>query len=132
MASGKRKKRTGIAWRALLRGAAAGVGTLIVSVLLLTLLVYLGWLPESSIGVGNTVIKILAAIVGGAAAALGRDPGTWILGGFAALAGLAFSTAVMSVWLGSFSFSWNLAADLLMSFAIGSAVAALLLRRKKA
>jgi hypothetical protein len=64
--------------------------------------------------------------------ATGRNPGTWILGGFAALAGLAISTAVMSLYLGSFSFSWNLAADLLMSFAIGSAVAALLLRRKKA
>ena len=116
----------------MLRGAAAGVAALIGSVLLFTLLVYLGWLPESSIGVGNTVIKILSAIVGGAVTATGRKPGTWITGGFAALAGLVFSTALMRVWLGSFSFSWNLAADFLMSFAIGSAVAALLLRRKKA
>lgn len=132
MASGKRKKRTGIAWRASARGAAFSIAALLLSVLLLTLLVWLGWLPESSIGVGNTVIRILSAIVGGAAASAGRRPGTWLAGGFAALAGLLFSTAVMGAYLGSFSFSWNLAADLLMSFAIGSAVTALLLRRKQA
>ncbi len=115
-----------------MRGAAAGVAVLIVSVLLLTLLVYLGWIPESSIGVGNTVIRILSAISGGIVTATGRKPGTWILGGVAALAGLAFSTALMSVYLGSFTFRWSLAADLTMSFAIGAAAAALVLRRRKA
>jgi len=131
VASGKRKKRTKIAWRALVHGAVCGVAVLIVSVLLLTLFVYLGWMQESAIGIGNTVIKILSALVAGAVTVRGRNAGNWILGGIAALAGLAFSTVIMSIYLGSFSFSWKLAADFLMSFAIGAAAAAVFSRRGK-
>ena len=50
--------------------------------------------------------------------------------GVAAILSLSASVALMAVYLGSFSPSWNLLADLLMSFAIGSAAAAVLQKRK--
>ena len=130
MATGKRKKRTRLAWRPLLKGAAVGAGALLLSVLLLTLFVYLEWLPESTIPVGNTVIKILTALAAGIAVSLGRERSPWFFGGIAALLALIASIVLMAVYLGSFRPSWNLLADLLMSFAIGSASAAVLLRRK--
>ena len=44
---------------------------------------------------------------------------------------LSVSVALMAVYTGSFKPTWNLAADVLMCFAIGSAAAAVFLRRKQ-
>ena len=130
MASGKRKKRTKIAWKTLLAGTAVGVGALLLSVLLLTLFVYQEWVPESVIPIGNTVIKILTAIAAGVFVGLARRAAPWYFGGIAAVLALIAATGLMAVYLGSFSPTWSLLADLLMSFAIGSAAAAVFLRRK--
>ena len=130
LATTKRKKRTKIAWRTLLRGAALGAAVLLLAVLLLTLLVYLEWLPESAIPIGNTVIKILTALAVGVFIGLGREKAPWYFGGVAAVLSLMLSVALMSIYLGSFSLTWNLLADLLLGFAIGSAAAALLSKRK--
>lgn len=130
LATAKRKKRTKIAWRAPVRAAALGAGVLLLAVLLLTLLVWLEWLPESAIPIGNTVIKILTALAAGVFLGLGRDKTPWFFGGVAAILSLAVSIAVMSVYLGQFSPSWSLLADLLMCFAIGSAASALFQKRK--
>ncbi len=131
MTSVKRKKRTKIAWKPLLYGTLIGAAALVLSTLLLTLLIYLGWLPETEIPIGNTVIKILAALAAGGyiGPSPQRAPGDF--GGVTAGFSLAASVAAMSVYLKTFRFTWSLAADLLMSFAIGSAAAALFLRRKK-
>ena len=126
MTSFKRRKRNKVPWRALIRGALFGLLALIVPILLLTLLIYLGWLPESAISVGNTVIKVLAAAVAGVA--VGRAKGSWIVGGLAAVLSEAVAIALMSVFLGAFTFSWTLVADLLMSFAIGAAICAVILK----
>ncbi|MBR4906305.1 MAG: TIGR04086 family membrane protein [Clostridia bacterium] len=130
MATAKRKKRTKTARRAIVRGAALGAGVLVLSVLLLTLFVFMEWLPESAIPIGNTVIKILTALAAGVFTGFGREKAPWYFGGIAAILSLAASIALMSVYLGSFSPSWNLLADLLMGFAIGSAAAAVLSKRK--
>ena len=130
MTSGKRKKRTKMPYKSLLYGMLIGVGTIILLVLLLTLLVYLGWLPESSVSIGNTVIKILAALAAGTYVGLSRGRSPWWFGGIAAVLSLVLAIGAMSLYLGAFRLTWNTFADLLMSFAVGSAVSALLARRK--
>ncbi len=129
MTSFKRRKRTKVPWRTLIRGVLFGLLALIVPILLLTLLIYLGWLPESAISVGNTVIKVLAAAVAGLA--VGRKKGPWLLGGLAAVLSEIVAIALMSASLGAFTFSWNLVADLLMSFAIGAAICAVIVKLGK-
>ena len=130
LAPAKRKKRTGIAWHALLRGAALGAGVLLLAVLLLTLFVYKEWLPETAMPIGNTVIKILTALAAGVFLGLGREKTPWYFGGIAAVLALTVSIALMAIYLGTFRVTWSLLADLLMGFAIGSAAAALLLKRQ--
>jgi putative membrane protein (TIGR04086 family) len=130
LTSAKRKKRTKIAWKPLLYGTLLGAAALILSTVLLTLLIYLGWLPETAIPIGNTVIKILAALAAGIYIGLSRSRTAWYFGGIAAVLALAAAVAAMSIYLKSFRFTWSLAADLLMGFAIGSAAAAVFLRRK--
>ncbi|MBR6039360.1 MAG: TIGR04086 family membrane protein [Clostridia bacterium] len=130
MATTKRKKRPKTARRAIARGTALGAGVLALAVLLLTLFVYLEWLPESAIPIGNTVIKILTALAAGFFTGFGREKAPWYFGGVAAILALSASIAAMSVYLGSFSPTWSLLADLLMGFAIGSAAAAVLSKRK--
>jgi len=112
------------------RGAALGASVLVISVLLLTLFVYLEWLPESAISIGNTVIKILTAIAAGIFTGIGREKAPWYFGGIASILALAVSIVLMLVYLGAFSPTWNLLADLLMGFAIGSAASAVLSKRK--
>ena len=130
MATTKRKKRTKTARRAIVRGTALGAGVLLLAVLLLTLFIWLEWLPESAIPIGNTVIKILTALAAGFFTGFGREKAPWYFGGVAAILALAASIALMSAYLGSFSPTWSLLADLLMGFAIGSAAAAVLSKRK--
>ncbi|MBQ1632548.1 MAG: TIGR04086 family membrane protein [Clostridia bacterium] len=130
MATAKRKKRTRIAWRPLLRATALGAGVLLLAILLLTLFVYREWLPESAMPIGNTVIKILTALAAGIFVGLGREKAPWYFGGIAAVLSLLFSIVLMAVYLGTFRVTWSLLADLLMGFAIGSAAAALLLKRQ--
>ncbi len=107
-----------------------GAATLIGLVLLLTLFVYLEWLPESAVSVGNTVIKILTALLVGLFVGRRREGPPWWFGGTAAALSLLLAVIGMSVYLGEFRFSWSLLADSLMSFAIGSAAAMVLLRHK--
>ena len=130
MATAKRKKRTRIAWRPLLRATALGAGVLLLAILLLTLFVYREWLPESAMPIGDTVIKILTALAAGIFVGLGREKAPWYFGGIAAVLSLLFSIVLMAVYLGTFRVTWSLPADLLMGFAIGSAAAALLLKRQ--
>lgn len=130
MASGKRKRKTDRAGRALLRGAAVGIASLLLLILLFALLIFLGWLPESSISIGNTVIKILSVLAAGAATGLGQGKTPWYFGGIAAALAIAAAVACMSIYLGAFQLTWNMAADLLMAFAIGSAASAVLQKRK--
>jgi len=126
----KRKKRTKTAWRVLLRAAALAAGGLVLAVLLLTLFVYLEWAPESAIPVGNTVIKIVTALAAGVFVGLGREKTPWYFGGIAAILALSVSIALMAAYVGAFKPTWNLLADLLMGFAIGSASAAVFSKRK--
>ena len=128
MTSAKRKKKEKIPCRALFRGILCGLITSAVLVLILTLFLYFGWLKESAIGIGNTVIKILSALIAGVSIGLGKHTGTWISGGAAALIAQLVAWTGMSLYLGAFSPTWNLFADLLMSFAIGAASAAFVLK----
>jgi putative membrane protein (TIGR04086 family) len=130
LASGKRRKRTKIAWKRLLLGALIGMAAMLLLVLLLTLFLYQEWLPESAISAGNTIIKILAALAAGIFIGLSKEQVRWYFGGITAALALVFAVAAMSFYLGAFRPTWNLAADLLMSFAIGSAASAVFLRRK--
>lgn len=125
----KRKKRTQGRGRVLIRSVLIGTGVMLASVVLLAFSVYLGWLPESAISVGNTVSKILTALAAGLAVGLSRIRVPWYFGGIAAVITLLISIVGMSLYLGTFRVSWNLVADLLMSFAIGAAAAAALNRK---
>ena len=96
------------------------------------MVVYLGWFGESAIPIGNTVIKALAAAVAGLVVGRHRIRAAWWYGAIAAAAAVLVLWAGMSLYLGEWNLSWGLFADLLMSVAIGGAIAALLLRRKPA
>lgn len=126
----KHKKRNKTAWKPLLRGTASGIAVLIVSVLILTATVFLGWVSESAIPIGNIVIKILSSLAAGIVIGLGKERAPWFFGGIAADICLLLSAALMSVYLGSFRLTWNLFADLLLCFAIGCAANAVFLKRK--
>ena len=131
MTSAKRKKKQKLPLRAALKGALLSIAVSLVLILLLTLLLYLGWLDESAIPIGNTVIKILAAIACGLAVMLGKHRGNWIAGGIAAACAQLLSWAGMSLYLGAFTPSWNLLADLLLSFAVAAAAAGVLTKLQK-
>lgn len=128
MASAKHKKKNKIPWRAGFKGLLTGIAVSVILILLLTMLLYLGWLEENAIPIGNTVIKLLSACACGAAVVIGKHKGTWLIGGAAAACAQLLAWAGMSLYLGSFSITWNLLADLLLSFAVGAASAALFLK----
>lgn len=130
MASGKRRKRAGIAWRTLFFGTLIGVIALIVPVLLLALMLYLEWIPETAISIGNTVIKIVAALAASIFVSFGRERVQWYFGGIAAALSLLIVAAGMYLYLGSFRPTWSVAADCLLCFAVGSAAAAVFAKRK--
>ena len=123
-----RKKRNTIpVWavlKAVLLSAAAATGLM----LLFALLIYLEWLPDSAIPVGNTVIKVLSALFAGWLIGRGVAVKTWLYGGIAGALLIVLTTPVFSLFLGRFQFTWTLVSDLCMSFAIGSAAAALTAR----
>ena len=125
MTSVKRKKKQKIPFRALLRGTLLGIAASVILVLILTLLLYFGWLQESAIPIVNTGIKIVASLVCGMTVAVGKNRGGWQIGGIAAVCAQLLTWVGMSAVLGNFTLSWNVLADLLMSFAIGAATAAL-------
>ena len=106
------------------------IGAAVVLILLQTLLVYLGWLPETAVSIANTVIKVLAAAVAGVIVGTHRTKAAWWYGGAAAVAAQIVLWALMSLYLGEWNVSWSLFADLLLSFAVGGAISALLLRKR--
>lgn len=132
MMSYPRRKKQKIPWRVPVRGTLFAILAAVVLILLLTLFVYLGWFGESAIPIGNTVIKTLAAAVAGLVVGRHRIRAVWWYGAIAAAAAVLVLWAGMSLYLGEWNLSWGLFADLLMSVAIGGAIAALLLRRKPA
>ena len=132
MMSYPRRKKQKIPWRVPVRGTLFAILAAVVLILLLTLFVYLGWFGESTIPIGNTVIKALAAAVAGLVVGRHRIRAVWWYGAIAAAAAVLVLWAGMSLYLGEWNLSWGLFADLLMSVAIGGAIAALLLRRKPA
>ncbi|MBR3037818.1 MAG: TIGR04086 family membrane protein [Clostridia bacterium] len=132
MMSYPRRKKQKIPWRVPVRGTLFAILAAVVLILLLTLFVYLGWFGESAIPIGNTVIKALAAAVAGLVVGRHRIRAVWWYGAIAAAAAVLVLWAGMSLYLGEWNLSWGLFADLLMSVAIGGAIAALLLRRKPA
>ena len=132
MMSYPRRKKQKIPWRVPVRGTLFAILAAVVLILLLTLFVYLGWFGESAIPIGNTVIKALAAVVAGLVVGRHRIRAAWWYGAIAAAAAVLVLWAGMSLYLGEWNLSWGLFADLLMSVAIGGAIAALLLRRKPA
>ena len=132
MMSYPRRKKQKIPWRVPVRGTLFAILAAVVLILLLTLFVYLGWFGESAIPIGNTVIKALAAAVAGLVVGRHRIRAAWWYGAIAAAAAVLVLWAGMSLYLGEWNLSWGLFAGLLMSVAIGGAIAALLLRRKPA
>ncbi len=112
----------------LLAGAAAAA-----AILLLGLLLYWEWLPDGAIPIGNALIKVLCAALAGFFAARNLSEHACRTGAVAGALFWAFSTAVFSLCLGSFRFTWTLLSDLLLSVTAGAAAAALrvLLRKKR-
>ena len=104
------------------------MAVLFVSVLILAFLVFCGALPESAIPIGNTVIKILAALAAGVVIGFGRERASWLSGGIAAVCTLLLSALGMCFYLGEFRWTWSMLADALLCFAIGCAACAVFLR----
>ena len=130
MGSYKHRRNRSIPWRVPLKGMLFAALTAVGLILILALFVYLGWFRESMIPISNTVIKALAAAVAGLTVGRHRNKAAWWNGAIAAAAAQLVLWALMCVYLGEWNPSWGLAADLLLSVAIGGATAALLLRKR--
>ena len=130
MASHKHRKKENIPWRVPIKGMLIAVGVSVALILLLTLLVYLGWLPETAIPIGNTVIKALASAAAGFFVGRSRMRIKWWYGAIAAAAAQVVLWVLMNLYLGTWTLSWNLLADLLLSIAVGGAVSAILNRKQ--
>ena len=127
----KRKKSSapaGALLKATLLSAAAATALM----LLLSLLLYLEWLPESVIPVGNALIKVLSAGLAGFWIGRTVSENAWLFGGLAGILFTAVTTAVFSLLVGSFRPTWTLLSDVLLSFAVGAAAAALTAWRRAA
>ena len=108
----------------LLKAALFGSLLTVALMLLFSLMLYWGWLPDGAIPVANVLFKGLSAALAGWW--MGRsETALWWHGGVAAIGYLAFSTLLMAIFLGTFSLRWNLLADALLLFVLGCALTAL-------
>ena len=118
-----RKKRSAApVWpvsAAILLGTAAATGLL----LLFAFFIYREWLPESAVPTVNTIIKVLAAVLCGLWVGSRVSENAWLFGGVAGLGFTVLSTLLFSLFAGSFSLGLPVAADALLSFALGAAAA---------
>lgn len=111
----------------LLKAALFGSILTVVLMLLFCLMLYWGWFSDGAIAAANVVIKLLSAALAGLWMGKAKEA-VWWHGGMAAVGYFVFSTVLMAVFLGSFSFQWNLLADALLCFVCGAAVFALVRR----
>lgn len=130
MGSYKHRRNRMIPWRVPLKGMLFAILAAVMLILILTLFVYLGWFGESAIPITNTVIKALAAATAGFVVGRHRTKVAWWYGAIAAAAAQLVLWAFMCLYLGEWNVSWSLLADLLLSIAVGGAIAALLLRKR--
>ena len=126
MRKGIRKRRKTLPGWELLKATLCGTVAAIAGLLLLALLLYLDWLPDSAIGVGNMCLKVLGAALAGLWIGRTVQEHPFVYGGAAALLFTALTTLLFSLLLGSFEPRWTLLSDALLAFAIGSATALLL------
>lgn len=127
----KRKKAVKLPIWEVLTAALLGCVLTVVLMLCLSLMLYWEWLRESAIPVGNLIIKLLAAVLTGFWIGRTVKERAWLIGGAASVTYLAFSVLLMSLFLGEFSFSWDLLSDLLLCFVTGAVSAALVRYRKE-
>ncbi len=120
----RRNRRAAPLWP-VIAGSLAALLTATALLLLFALLLYKEWLPESAIPVANTVIKVLAAVSAGAWVGVRVRNRAWLFGGVAGLAFTVLSTLLFSLFAGEFSIGLPLAADGMLSFALGAAAAGL-------
>lgn len=122
--TGRKKRGTIPVWE-LLKAVLLSSAAATAAMLLFALFIYLEWLSDGAIPIGNALIKALAAAFAGFWIGRGTCERTWLYGGVAGVLFTAFSTLLFSLFLGSFRFSWTLLSDGMLSFALGSAAAAL-------
>ncbi|MCL2672453.1 MAG: TIGR04086 family membrane protein [Clostridiales bacterium] len=118
----------------LLRAGGAAVLAVFALLLIFTLFLYLGWLPENSIPALTGICKVVGAAVAGILAAKYFSEHLWRSGALAALLFLMISALVMSLFTRSFAFSIALLGDALLCAVVGAAVAyalRLLIDRRK-
>lgn len=128
-------KKTSGSFAALLKAGLIAVCAVFILLLIFTLCLYLGWLPENSIPALTGICKVLGAAVAGILCAKYFTEHLWRNGMLAALLFLLVSTLTMCIFTHSFAFSLALLGDALLCAIIGGAMAyalRLLIDRKKA
>ena len=121
----RKKKRNGLPVWALLKAVLLSGAAATAAMLLFALLLYLEWLPDEAIPIGNAIVKVLSAAFAGWLIGRTESDRAWLFGGIAGVLFTGFSTLLFSLFLGSVRATWTLASDALLSFALGSAAAAL-------
>lgn len=126
-----RKKNGALPIKPLLLAVLLSVGEATVLMLLFSLFLYLEWLPEDAIPVGNAIVKVLSAALAGLWIGRSVQDRAWLWGGIAGLLFSVLTALLFSLLLGSFRLSITTVSDALFAFVIGAAVAALLAWRKR-
>jgi len=127
-----RRKRTATPIWALCKAVLLAFAAATAAMLLLALMLYLEWLPEGAISVGNAIIKVGAAALAGFLVGRSAVQQPWLYGGAAGVLFTGVTTLVFSLLVGSFRPTWSLLGDALLTFAVGAAVSALTARIKPA
>ena len=129
----RRNHRAAPLWP-VIAGSLAALMAATALLLLFALFVYKEWLPESAIPTVNTVIKVLAAVLAGVWVGVRVKDRAWLFGGVAGLTFTVLSTLLFSLFAGEFEIGLPIAADGMLSFALGAAAAgiAAYLKERKA
>ena len=118
-----RNKKKPIAVWVVVKAALLASAAVMLLIVLFTGVLYMEWLPESSIPLLNGIFKVAGAAAAGLVVGRAAADRIWLMGGLAAAVFQLLATCCMGVFLGGLQLRPSLVGDLLLAAVIGAAVA---------
>ncbi|MCL2694832.1 MAG: TIGR04086 family membrane protein [Clostridiales bacterium] len=120
--SHRNKKKSGALWP-IVKAALLASAAVLILIVIFTGVLYLEWLPESSIPLLNGIFKVVGAALAGLLVGRSLTERLWLFGGLAAALFQALATGCMGIFLGGLQLRPSLVGDILLAAVIGGAVA---------
>ncbi|MDD3400262.1 MAG: TIGR04086 family membrane protein [Eubacteriales bacterium] len=117
------KRESTLVWK-VTKAALIACLAVLVLLILTTLMLAWGWIGEGSITIVNTILKVLGAALAGFLIGRCITERTWLLGAISATLFQLLAVISMCIFLGEIHLNWSILGDILMSAAIGAAIAA--------